>query len=98
MAYQTNPGQGTLFKNKKEKDSWPDYKGYLVLDREYKPGEKIEVACWVKTPAKGGEKFLSLSISKPREEKPQQTHASASHGSAMGDDLDDGIPFAPMKD
>lgn len=98
MAYEQKPGQGSLFKNKKEKDSWPDYKGSLVADRHYSPGDKIDLAAWIKTPKSGGEKYVSLSIGKPREDKPAQTHASASHGSAMGDDLDDGIPFAPMKD
>jgi hypothetical protein len=91
MAFEQKNGQGTLFKNKKEKDSWPDYKGYLVLDREYKAGEKIEIACWVKTPAKGGEKFLSLSIGKPREEKPASTYAARTAGDDI--DLDDSVPF-----
>lgn len=98
MAFEQKPGQGSLFKNKKEKESQPDYRGTLIADRDYRAGDKIELASWVKTPKNGGEKFMSLSISKPREDRPTQTHASASHGSAMGDDMDDGIPFAPMKD
>lgn len=88
MAYQQNPGSGTLFKNKKEKSSQPDYRGPLILDRDLKAGDKIELAAWVKEPKSGGDKFLSLSISRPREDKPQQTHAAAS----VRDDLDDDLP------
>lgn len=89
MAFEQKPGQGTLFKNKKEKDSQPDYRGSVIADRDYREGDKIELASWVKTPAKGGEKFLSLSISKPRQGNPTPTHASAS----APNDLDDEVPF-----
>lgn len=88
MAFEQKPGQGAIFKNKKTKDSQPDYKGSLVADREYKAGDKIELAAWIKTPNSGGEKFVSLAIGKPREDKPAQTHAAAS----ARDDLDDELP------
>lgn len=89
MAFEQKPGQGSLFKNKKEKDSQPDYRGTLIADRDYKAGDKIELAAWVKTPKNGGEKFMSLSISKPREEKPAQTYASRT----AGEDFDSDAPF-----
>jgi uncharacterized protein (DUF736 family) len=91
MAYEQKPGQGALFKNKKEKETQPDYKGTIIADRDYQAGDKIELASWVKTPKNGGEKFMSLSISRPREEKPASTYAARTAGDDL--DLDDGVPF-----
>ena len=58
--------RGVLFKNKyKEKDSQPDYKGDINVD-----GKELEIAAWIKT-SKAGNKFMSLSVSEPYEERQQ---------------------------
>jgi uncharacterized protein (DUF736 family) len=79
MAYEQKPGSFTLFKNEKEKDSHPDYRGKgLDLD-----GNEIEVSAWIKE-SKTGKKFMSCSI-KP----PFKPAAKANKVADMSDD----IPF-----
>lgn len=88
MAFEQKNGQGAIFKNKKTASNQPDYKGYVLADRDMKAGDKIELACWVKEGKQTGEKYFSVSIGKPREDKPAPTHAAAS----IADDLDDDLP------
>lgn len=54
---------GVLFKNKKEKDSWPDYTGKCQID-----GKDKEIAAWVKRD-KNGNSFMSLAFKIPRIEE-----------------------------
>jgi hypothetical protein len=56
MAYQAKPGTFSLFKNKKEKDTQPDYKG----DGADHAGNPIEVAAWLKEGKNG--KYMSCSF------------------------------------
>lgn len=61
MAYD-NTNSGALFKNtKKEKDTHPDYNGSINVD-----GVDYWLNAWLKTSAKTGDKFMSLSV-KPKE-------------------------------
>lgn len=68
MAYD-NKLRGALFVNdKKEKDSHPDYRGSV----ETEDGSQYWVSAWVKTPASGGEDYLSLALT-PKDEAPRSS-------------------------
>ena len=66
MAYEHKEGQGSLFKNEKQNDRQPDYKGTIVIG-----GTTYEVAAWERTSQRGS-KFLSLQAQVPRVQAEQQ--------------------------
>lgn len=66
MAYEHKEGQGSLFKNEKQNDRQPDYKGTIVIG-----GTTYEIAAWEKTSQRGS-KFLSLQAQLPREHNEQK--------------------------
>jgi uncharacterized protein (DUF736 family) len=84
MAYEMKDGQASLFKNKrKETDNHPDYTGSIMLN-----GVECWLSAWIKTPKNGGEKYMSLSVGKPKGEKRETPKRD--------DDpvpFDDSIPF-----
>jgi hypothetical protein len=48
------PGSGVAYwETEKKSDKGPDYKGFLVLEMDYKAGEKLKVAMWLKDTARG---------------------------------------------
>jgi uncharacterized protein (DUF736 family) len=81
MAYEMKDGQASLFKNKrKETENHPDYTGSIMVN-----GVEHWLSAWIKTPKSGGEKYMSLSVGKPKE----QRSAPASDPAPF----DDSIPF-----
>lgn len=72
MAYENKEGFGALFRNEKQKDTQPDYKGsFKGLD-----GVEYDIAGWLKDKKDGG-KFLSLKVSHQRGEGANQRTAPA---------------------
>ena len=67
MAYEHKEGQGSLFKNEKQNDRQPDYKGTIVI-----AGKTYEVAAWERT-SQRGTSYLSLQASEPRARGEQGT-------------------------
>ena len=61
MAYEHKEGQGSLFKNEKQNDRQPDFKGTILIG-----GMTYEVAAWERTSQKG-EQYFNLQASLPRE-------------------------------
>lgn len=59
MAYEIKNGQGNIFKNKKESDNHPDYKGRIKTPE----GKEYDIALWVKEGQKG--KFFSVKTQEP---------------------------------
>ena len=56
------PGKGVLFFEPMEKRTspkGPDYKGFVVLEMDYKAGEKLKIAAWQK-PTSRGHNLLAL--------------------------------------
>ena len=82
--YVQKEGQGSLFKNhRKETERHPDYNGSITID-----GVERWISAWIKDGKDG--KFMSLSLGKPKEERP----AHKVNGPASSDpDLNDDIPF-----
>lgn len=54
-------GQGSLFKNEKQNDRQPDFKGRIMIG-----GTMYEVAGWQRT-AQNGKNYISLQAALPRE-------------------------------
>lgn len=72
---------GVLFKNnRKEQDKHPDYTGKAMVD-----GYEYQLSAWIKTPAKGGDKFISIAFRAPKDNQNDRTPVSR--------ELDDDIPF-----
>lgn len=87
MAYEQKDGQGSLFKNKrKESDRHPDYNGSITIN-----GVEHWLSAWIKEPKAGGDKYMSLSIGKPKEQRGETRRETAppSDGAPFSDD----IPF-----
>lgn len=63
--YQEKPGQGVAFKKEKTTPNHPDYSGTFLTPS----GEKLQIAIWEKTSAKGMP-YFSIAVSEPREQKP----------------------------
>ena len=95
------PGKGVMFyeeKAKRKSDRGPDYKGYLVLEMDYKAGEKLKISAWEK-PTSMGYNLLSIAEdnwSKKQRETPREVTPSYEKKStfAYKSKIDDGeVPF-----
>ena len=60
--FELKEGQGTIFKNEKQKENQPDYTGTVKVN-----GEEKRIALWVKDGKKG--KYFSAQISEKQEVK-----------------------------
>jgi len=73
MTYD-NSNKGALFKNEKQNDRQPDFRGPINVD-----GNEYELSAWSKTSDKMG-KYLSISVS-PKQEKGGSLKAKETTGS-----------------
>ena len=69
MAYEHTDGQGSMFRNEKQNDRQPDYKGTIMIN-----GTVYEIAGWERTSQKGTS-YISLQAGLPRERDVQQDNA-----------------------
>jgi hypothetical protein len=82
-----NTNHGALFRNDEKRDEKDrDYAGTLNVD-----GKEYWVSGWARTPKKGGQKFLSLSI-KPKD-APQTVDNKPKAKEAAAAPFDDTIGF-----
>ena len=66
MAYEHKDGQSSMFRNEKQNDRQPDYKGTIVINET-----TYEIAGWERTSQRGSS-YISLQASLPRERDAQQ--------------------------
>lgn len=102
--YQDKDGWGVLFRQAKEHDKQPDYKGHVVHN-----GVKFQLAGWIRE-SRNGKTYLSVNIQppyKPRDEAKDEPKRSRTDefvdevqrefpGSKVrydAADIDDEIPF-----
>ena len=95
------PGSGVMYWEEEEmrkSPKGPDYKGFLVLEMDYRAGEKLKIAAWQK-PTSRGHNLLALKednwSKKKREEERKDKEVTPSYArkpSRLEDD-DDNIPF-----
>ena len=89
MAYEIRPNSGSLFKNDKQKENHPDYKGSAMIN-----GVEMWMSSWLKTGA-NGTKFMSFSFQPKEQQQAQQPVARQAVKQAPAanfDDLED-LPF-----
>ena len=86
MAYEIRPNSGSLFKNEKQKENHPDYKGSAMIN-----GVEMWMSAWLKTGA-NGTKFMSFSF-QPKEQQQAQPAARAKPAPAAAPEFDDDMPF-----
>lgn len=101
-AHQERPGKGVMYwedESKRSSDKSPDYKGFVVLEMDYKAGEKLKLSAWVRPTARGNN-LISLSEdnwSKKQRQTPQEDHTGYQRKNPdyayrkPGDDQD--VPF-----
>lgn len=94
MAYELKEGQGSLFKNEKQNDRQPDFRGHIMVG-----GTIYDVAGWQRT-SQNGKEYISLQAALPRERTDapaQQYQAPAPAPAPSADDFKetvvDDLPF-----
>ena len=80
MAYEHKDDSGSLFRNEKQKDTQPDYKGSALIG-----GTEFWVSGWVNKTS-GGESYLSIKF-EAKEERPAREPEPQQDGD------DGGLPF-----
>jgi hypothetical protein len=97
MEFKENPNFGKLFSNPiKNKPTSPDYSGKLMVDvRSLNVVDglaEISLVGWKKQ-SKTGSTFLSLMVSKPKEDaQPKPTYQTRTPAKNL-EEMDDDIPF-----
>ena len=102
------PGSGVAFwETVKKSDKGPDYKGFITLEMDYKAGEKLKMAFWLKNTSSGNTllaikednytKRMELQKDQPREVQPRTqpvVRVQPQRKNNPIDDLDDdSVPF-----
>jgi len=83
MSFEQKPNTGALFKNQKEKENHPDYRGQALVN-----GKPMEIAAWIKK-SKKGTSYMSLVFSEPFK---KHTGDDTGRRSSVAD-LEDDAPF-----
>ena len=84
--FQLRPGQGNLLTNENKKsEKQPDYRGEIILDRDYSAGSSISLAGWRKQTPKGY--LISLALDRRQNEDKQWPKPVG------GRDDDNSVPF-----
>ena len=53
-AHKEMPGSGVAYwEDEKKSEKGPDYKGFVILEMDYKAGEKMKMAFWQRNTARG---------------------------------------------
>jgi len=87
MSFEQKDLSGSLFRNtRKSEERHADYTGTCTIG-----GEQFRINAWIKTSAKSGVRYMSLSF---REKEPEVAMRKAGSASTVID-LDDEVPFAP---
>ena len=92
MGFELREGSVSLFKNnKKTNDRAPDWRGEGLFN-----GEKIKISGWQKQTSKG-EMFISMKVEKDAYKPQTRNVEKPKQQSFAGSDLEDDIPFSPLR-
>ena len=61
------PGKGSIKPNETKAGQQPDYKAFIILDRDYKAGEYLNFGVW-----KNDYNGFNILVSKPMDKNQQQ--------------------------
>lgn len=97
MAYEQKPGDISIFaETDKRNDRAPDWKGSMIVPEGAKPGDKLEVAMWIKGD-RGTMLAGSAKFPRQRDDAAPARDSGADRGVPGGgrdhSDDDFGIPF-----
>jgi len=84
------PGRGYLWKQEKRKDTDPDFKGDIVLQQDYKKGDKLAMRAYM-SKAKNGNDYVSIYETVTKAEFVRQEKAASYPREVNIDDND--VPF-----
>ena len=98
------PGSGVAFwETVKKSDKGPDYKGFVTLEMDYKAGEKLKMAFWLKNTSNGNtllaikednySKRMNAEKDQPREVQPRTQPVRVQPVRRAVDMDDDSVPF-----
>jgi hypothetical protein len=74
MAYESKPGDISLFENEKGgNEKAPDHRGYVLAHRDIKAGEKLEISLW--NGKAGSSRTFGGKLADLRERKAEPTKA-----------------------
>lgn len=96
--HNERPGKGVMYweeESQRKNDKAPDFKGFLVLEMDYKAGEKLKLAAW-KKPTSRGYELISLSEdnwSKKQREQHKEVEPAYNKVTHKRFDDDNEIPF-----
>ena len=96
--HNERPGKGVMYweeEAQRKNDKAPDFKGFLVLEMDYKAGEKLKLAAW-KKPTSRGYELISLSEdnwSKKQREQHKEVEPAYNKVVHKRYDDDNEIPF-----
>ena len=98
-AHKEMPGSGVMYwedEEMRKSPKGPDFKGFIVLECDYKAGEKLKIAAWQK-PTSRGNSLLALKednwSKKKREEERQDKEVSPSYARKSYPRDDSDVPF-----
>jgi hypothetical protein len=98
-AHKEMPGSGVMYWEEEEmrkSPKGPDFKGFLVLECDYKAGEKLKIAAWQK-PTSRGHNLLALKednwSKKKREEEMKDKEVPSRYTPRTSRSNDDDVPF-----
>ena len=93
------PGSGVMYwedEEMRKSPKGPDFKGFLVLECDYKAGEKLKIAAWQK-PTSRGNSLLALKednwSKKKREEEMKDKEVPSNYSRRPSRSNDDDVPF-----
>lgn len=95
--HNERPGKGVMYQEEnKESEKHPDFKGFIVLEMDYRAGEKLKLAAWMK-PTSRGNNLISLSednfTKKRRAEHQPDKEVQPSYVKHKRYDDDSDVPF-----
>ena len=98
-AHKEMPGSGVMYwedEEMRKSPKGPDFKGFIVLECDYKAGEKLKIAAWQK-PTSRGNNLLALKednwSKKKREEERQDKEVTPSYARKSYPRDDSDVPF-----
>ena len=98
-AHKEMPGSGVMYWEEEEmrkSPKGPDFKGFIVLEMDYKAGEKLKIAAWQK-PTSRGHSLLALKednwSKKKREEERGDKEVVPSYNRRPSRNNDEDVPF-----
>ena len=78
MAYQHKEGQGSLFKNEKQNERQPDFRGSIMIK-----GVTYNISAWNRT-SQNGRQYLSLQAEEQNADARPNYNGGAGYGSQPG--------------